>query len=346
MLFGPSNLRSKRLYHISVLTISLLRHVSKGNVDKHHKNSEIDSFETWYIKKTTQIGLRSHCRCYVCPYIYAFGILTVFVLSHAISTQHPKLSTQHPPYFFKLSTQHQPAITRIKNWAILPTQGLQFSHTLIRAFPKIYAYPKTVQFYWILAWTNSSHRARRHVWCWVEFHPHHYWGMNWPYPYAVWLAAYDKCHTQHAIHAIATRYKVCFIQYGWYTPITVRVSFHAYCNGDYFSENILTLKNPASNTPWPCDPDKNPTGLSVYWSIGIKNNKQSLSREPRLMVSAEFLLYSLGYLPIYPPQIATVMKPISFCSMHIPVSHTKSLGESREWNMVFQCNIWYRLKAF
>ena len=56
--------------------------------------------------------------------------------------------------------------------------------------------------------------------------------------------------------------------------------------------------------------------------------------------------HSLGYLPIYPPQIATVMKPISFCSMHIPVSHTKSLGESREWNMVFQCNIWYRLKAF
>ena len=55
---------------------------------------------------------------------------------------------------------------------------------------------------------------------------------------------------------------------------------------------------------------------------------------------------SLGYLPIYPPQIATVMKPISFCSMHIPVSHTKSLRESREWNMVFQCNIWYRLKAF
>ena len=25
----------------------------------------------------------------------------------------------------------------------------------------------------ILAWTNSSRRARRHVWCWVEFHPHH-----------------------------------------------------------------------------------------------------------------------------------------------------------------------------
>ena len=25
----------------------------------------------------------------------------------------------------------------------------------------------------ILAWTNSSRRARRHVWCWMEFHPHH-----------------------------------------------------------------------------------------------------------------------------------------------------------------------------
>ena len=48
---------------------------------------------------------------------------------------------------------------------------------------------------------------------------------------------------------------------------------------------------------------------------------------------------SLGYLLIYPPQIATVMKLISFCSKYNPVSHTKSLGESQEWNMVFQGNI-------
>ena len=59
-----------------------------------------------------------------------------------------------------------------------------------------------------------------------------------------------------------------------------------------------------------------------------------------------YIANSLGYLLIYPPQIATVMKPISFCSMYSPVSHTKSLGESRGWNMVFQGNIWYRLKAF
>ena len=55
--------------------------------------------------------------------------------------------------------------------------------------------------------------------------------------------------------------------------------------------------------------------------------------------------FSPGYLLIYPPQIATVMKPISFSSKCSPVSHTKSLGESREWNMVFQGNIRYRLKA-
>ena len=55
---------------------------------------------------------------------------------------------------------------------------------------------------------------------------------------------------------------------------------------------------------------------------------------------------SLGYLLIYPPQIATVMKLTSFCSKYNPVSHTKSLGESQEWNMVFQGNIWSRVKDF
>ena len=49
--------------------------------------------------------------------------------------------------------------------------------------------------------------------------------------------------------------------------------------------------------------------------------------------------FSPGYLLIYPPQIAAVMKPISFCSEYNPVSYTKSLGESREWNMVFQGTI-------
>ena len=97
----------KIIYHISVLpfpcsnTSSELTSIEyKGNVNKHHKNNEIDSFETWHIKKTTQIGLWSHCSCYVGQHIYAFAILTVFVLSRAISTQHPE--TFHPasPLFF------------------------------------------------------------------------------------------------------------------------------------------------------------------------------------------------------------------------------------------------------
>ena len=49
--------------------------------------------------------------------------------------------------------------------------------------------------------------------------------------------------------------------------------------------------------------------------------------------------YSPGYLLIHPPQIATVMKPMSFYFKYNPVSHTKSREESREWNMVFQGNI-------
>ena len=92
-----------------IFTISLLQHVSKCNVNKHPKNSEIDSFETWYIKKTTQIGLWSHCRCYIGQYVYAFAILTVFVLSQAMSTQHPQ--TFHPASPLYFGTFH-PASTR------------------------------------------------------------------------------------------------------------------------------------------------------------------------------------------------------------------------------------------
>ena len=79
-----------------------------------------------------------------------FMLLLFWPFSYSLMQFPPsilKLSTQHPPYFFKLSTQHQPAITRIENWTKLPTQGLQFSYTLIRTFSKISAYTKTVQFY-------------------------------------------------------------------------------------------------------------------------------------------------------------------------------------------------------
>ena len=55
---------------------------------------------------------------------------------------------------------------------------------------------------------------------------------------------------------------------------------------------------------------------------------------------------SLGYLLIHRPHIATVMRPISFSFKYSLVSHTKSLWESREWNMVFHGNIWYHPRSF
>ena len=89
-------------------------------------------------------------RIVVVMLVYIFMLSLFCPFSYSLMQFPPsilKLSTQHPLYFFKLSTQHQPAITHIENWAILPTQGLQLSYTLIRAFSKISAYTKTVQFY-------------------------------------------------------------------------------------------------------------------------------------------------------------------------------------------------------
>ena len=111
---------------------------SKGNVNQHHKNSEIDRFETWHIKNDTNWVMVALSLCWS---IYLWFRSCNF---HPASSNFPP---SIPLIFFKLSIQHQPAITRIENWAFLPTQGLQFNYTLIRAFSKISAYTKTVKFY-------------------------------------------------------------------------------------------------------------------------------------------------------------------------------------------------------
>ena len=149
---------------------------SKGNVNNHHKNSEIDSFETWHIKKATQIRLWSHCLCYVGQYIYAFTILTIFVLSHAISTQHPQ--TFHPAsplFFFNFPPSINTLLHALKTELFFPLRVCSSATHLFVRFKKYLRTPKqygSIQ-QRILAWTNSLRRARRHVWCWVEFHPHH-----------------------------------------------------------------------------------------------------------------------------------------------------------------------------
>ena len=148
----------------------------KGNMNKHHNNSEIDSFEKWHIKKTTQIGLWSHCRCYVGQYFYAFAILTSFVLSHTISTQHPQ--TFHPAsplFFLNFPPSINSLLYAMKTELYFPPRVCSSATQLFVHFQKYLRKPKQYSSIQqrILAWTNSSHRARRHIWCWVHFHPHH-----------------------------------------------------------------------------------------------------------------------------------------------------------------------------
>ena len=175
----PIAFGSKRLYHISVQPFpcsdtswELTSMESKGNVNKHNKNSEIDSFETRHIKSTTQIGLWSHCRCYVGQYMYAFAILT----SHAISTQHPE--TFHPAsplFYLNFPPSINPLLHALKTELFFQPSVCSSATHLFVHFQKYLPTPKqyiSIQ-QRILAWTNSSRRARRHVWCWVEFHPHH-----------------------------------------------------------------------------------------------------------------------------------------------------------------------------
>ena len=147
--------RSKRLYHISILPFpcsdtswELTSMESKCNVNKHHKSSEIDSFETWHITKTTQIGLWSHCRCYVGQYIYAFAILTVFVLSHAISTQHPE--TFHPAsplFFLNFPPSINPLLHALKTELIFPLRVCSSATHLFKNILFKNILFKTVHFY-------------------------------------------------------------------------------------------------------------------------------------------------------------------------------------------------------
>ena len=151
----PIAFRSKRLYHsiISVINISLLRHVLRADIQRQREQTpqEKRNRQLWNVAHQENdtnwdmVALSMlRWSIYLC-FRYFFLRFSYSLMQFPPSIL--KLSTQHPPYFFKLSTQHQAAITRFENRVILPTQGLQFSYTLIRAFSKISAYTKTVQFY-------------------------------------------------------------------------------------------------------------------------------------------------------------------------------------------------------
>ena len=143
MLFGPSHLGQK-----DYITWELTSMESKGNVNINTTGiAKSTGLKRDTLRKRHKLG---YGRIVVVIVVNIFMLSLSWPFSYSLMQFPPsilKLSTQHLPYFFKLFTQHQPAITRIENWAFLPTQGLQFNYTLICAFSKISAYTKTVQFY-------------------------------------------------------------------------------------------------------------------------------------------------------------------------------------------------------
>ena len=68
-----------------------------------------------------------------------------------------------------------PLLHALKTELFFPPRVCSSATHLFVHFQKYLRTPKQYSFIQqrTLAWANSSRRARRHVWCWVDFHPHH-----------------------------------------------------------------------------------------------------------------------------------------------------------------------------
>ena len=91
---------------------------------------------------------------------------------------HPA-SSNFPPsiplIFLNFPPSINPLLQALKTELFFPPRVCSWATHLFVRFQKYLRTPKQYSSIQqrILAWTNSSRRARRHVWCWVEFHPHH-----------------------------------------------------------------------------------------------------------------------------------------------------------------------------
>ena len=91
---------------------------------------------------------------------------------------HPA-SSNFPPrtplIFLNFPPSMNPLLHALKTELFFPPRVCSSATHLFVHFQKYLRTPKQYSSIQqrILAWTNSSRRARRHVWCWVEFHPHH-----------------------------------------------------------------------------------------------------------------------------------------------------------------------------
>ena len=142
------------------------------DMNKHHKNSEIDRFETWHIKKTIMVALSLlFWSIYLC-FRYFDRFRTLSCNFHPAFSHFPP---SIPLIFLNFPPSINPLLHALKTELFFPPRVCSSTTQLFMRFKKYLCTPKQYSSIQqrILAWTNSSRRARHHVWCWVEFHPHH-----------------------------------------------------------------------------------------------------------------------------------------------------------------------------
>ena len=117
-------------------------------------------------------------RIVVVMLVNMFMLSLFWPFSHSLMQFHPA-SSNFPPsiplIFLNFPTSINPLLHALKTELFFPPRACSSATHLFVHFQKYLRTPKQYSSIQqrIIAWTNSSHRARRHVWCWVEFHPHH-----------------------------------------------------------------------------------------------------------------------------------------------------------------------------
>ena len=103
---------------------------------------------------------------------FFYGFRTLSCNFHPASSNFPP---SIPLIFLNFPPNIKPLSHALKTELFFPPRVCSSATHLFVRFQKYLRTPKQYNSIQqrILAWTNSSRRARRHVWCWVEFHPHH-----------------------------------------------------------------------------------------------------------------------------------------------------------------------------
>ena len=111
------------------------------------------------------------CSIYLC-FRYFDCFRTLSCNFHPASSNFPP---SIPLIFLNFPPSINPLLHVLKTKLFFPPRVCSLATHLFVHFQKYLRTPKQYNSIQqkLLAWTNSSRRARRHVWCWVEFHPHH-----------------------------------------------------------------------------------------------------------------------------------------------------------------------------